>query len=65
VAVVSLLSEVATAGAWLLFFKGFQFIQAAEEEQVGNLFDDFKRVGDAASPEGVPDGVDLTANFRL
>jgi len=36
-----------------------QVIQPAQEEQVGDLLDDFERVGDAAGPEGVPDLVDL------
>ena len=27
------------------------------------MLDDFERVGDASGPEGVPDGVDLGADF--
>ena len=44
-------------------FKGLEFIKAPEEEEVCNLLDDFERIGDAAGPEGVPDGVDLATNF--
>jgi hypothetical protein len=45
------------------FFEGVELVEAAEEEEVGDLFDDFEGVGDAAGPEGVPDGVDLGADF--
>lgn len=38
-------------------------VQALEEEQVGDLFYDFDRIGNASRPEGVPDAVDLIANF--
>jgi hypothetical protein len=34
-------------------------VQAAQEEQVGDLLDHFNGVGDAAGPEGVPDLVDF------
>jgi hypothetical protein len=40
-----------------------QVVEALEEEQVGDLLDDFQRVGDAAGPEGVPEGVDFGADF--
>lgn len=43
----------------LVFFQGVEVVQAAQEEQVGDLLDDFDRVGDAARPEGVPDLVDF------
>jgi hypothetical protein len=36
-------------------------VEAADEEGVGDLLDDFERIGDEAGPEGVPDGVDLGA----
>jgi hypothetical protein len=36
-----------------------QVVQPAQEQEVGDLFYDFQRVGDAAGPEGVPDLVDL------
>jgi hypothetical protein len=42
-----------------VFFQGVQVVQAAQEEQIGNLLDDFDGVGDAAGPEGVPDLVDF------
>jgi hypothetical protein len=31
-------------------------VQAAQEEQVGDLFDDLERVGDAPGSEGIPQG---------
>jgi hypothetical protein len=36
-----------------------QVVEAADEEQVGDLLDHLQRVRDAAGPEGVPDAVDL------
>lgn len=45
------------------FFECLQFVETAEEEEIGNLFDDFERVGNSSGPERVPDGVDLTADF--
>jgi hypothetical protein len=36
-----------------------QVVQAADEQQVGDLLDHLQRVGDAAGPEGIPDLVDL------
>ncbi len=47
----------------LVFFQGVQVIQAAQEEQVGDLLDDLQRVGDAAGPEGIPDSVDPALDF--
>lgn len=47
----------------LAFFQRVRVIQAADEQQVGDLFQHLHRVGDAAGPEGVPDGVDLAADF--
>jgi hypothetical protein len=32
-------------------------VQPADEQQEGDLLDDFERVGDAAGPEQVPDAV--------
>jgi hypothetical protein len=40
-----------------------EFIETAEEEEVGDLFDDFEGVGNAAGPEGVPDCVYLLFDF--
>ena len=40
-----------------------QVVQPPQEEQVGDLLDDFERVGDPPGPEGVPDAVDLIAEF--
>jgi len=36
-----------------------QIVQSADEEQVGDLLDDFDGIGDAAGPEGIPDLIDL------
>jgi hypothetical protein len=47
----------------LAFFQGVGVVEAADEEQVGDLLHHLHRVGDAARPEGVPDGVDLAAKF--
>jgi hypothetical protein len=41
------------------FGERLDIVEAADEQQVGELFDDFEGVGDAAGPEGVPDAVDL------
>jgi hypothetical protein len=42
--------------------EGVLVIETLDEEQVCDLLDDFEWVGDAAGPEGVPDGVDLAAD---
>lgn len=47
----------------LVLFQGLEIVQAAKEEQVSYLFDDFERVGDTAGPESVPDAVDLITQF--
>lgn len=46
-----------------VLFEGGLVVQAAEEKQVGDLLHDFEGVGDAAGPEGVPDAIDLAADF--
>ena len=43
----------------LVLLERLQVVEAADEQQVGDLLDDLERVGDAAGPEGVPDAVDL------
>jgi len=40
-----------------------QLVEAAYEEQVGHLFDDSKRVGKTACPEGFPHFIDLRFEF--
>ncbi len=45
-----------------VFLQGMEVVEAAEEQQIGDLLDDFERVGDAAGPEGVPDAVNLVAD---
>ena len=47
----------------LAFFGGVEIVQAAEEKKVGNLLNDFQRVGDAAGPKSIPDLINLRANF--
>ena len=44
-------------------FDLLNLVEAAKEQEVGNLFDDLERVGNPASPEGVPDPVNLAANL--
>ena len=51
----------ASGDAGLLLGQGLEVVQAADEEQVGNLLDDLERVGDAAGPEGIPDPIDEIA----
>lgn len=47
----------------LVLFAHLVAVEAAQKQQVGDLLDDFKRVGDAARPEGVPDLVDFVFQF--
>lgn len=56
------LDGLAEAGGFALF-EFLDFVEALQEEQVGDLFDDFDRVGNAAGPEGIPDAVDLIADI--
>jgi len=46
----------------LQLFHRLKFIETPEEQQVGDLLDHLKRVGDPPAPEGIPDGVNLVAN---
>ena len=47
----------------LVLLQRLQVVEAAKEEQVGDLLDDLKRIGDAAGPEGVPDAIDLASDL--
>jgi hypothetical protein len=47
----------------LVLLQGLQIVKATEEQQVGDLLDDLERIGNAAGPEGIPDAVDLIADF--
>jgi hypothetical protein len=47
----------------LALLQRVQLVQPADERQVGDLLDDFERVGNAARPEGVLDLVGLAADF--
>ena len=46
-----------------IFFPRVDFVEPAQEQEVGDLLDDLDRIGDAARPEGVPDRVDFRAKF--
>jgi hypothetical protein len=43
-----------------VLFERVEIVEPAEEQQIGDLLDDFDGIGDAARPECVPDLVDLT-----
>jgi hypothetical protein len=47
----------------LVLLERLQIVEPSQEEQVGDLLDDFERVGDPAGPEGVPDAIDLAAQL--
>jgi hypothetical protein len=47
----------------LQLFDFLQFIEATQEKEVGDLLNDFERIGNPAGPEGIPNGIDLTADF--
>lgn len=51
------------ANAAKVFPGSVAFIEPPHEEQVGDLFDHLQRIGDAPRPAGVPDAVDLAADF--
>jgi hypothetical protein len=40
-------------------------VQALQEQQIGDLFDDFQRVRDTAAPERIPDLVYLGLDFTV
>ena len=46
----------------LVFLQRVQIVEALQKEQVGDLLDDFEGVGNAAGPEGIPEGINLIAN---
>ncbi len=56
----------ARPSAWrrgrLPLLQRLQLVEAADEEEVGDLLDHLDGIGDAARPEAVPDLVDLTAD---
>jgi hypothetical protein len=47
----------------LALFKRVKIIEAFQEKQVGDLLDHLQWVRDPASPEAIPDGVDLVADI--
>jgi hypothetical protein len=52
--------EFETGG--FIFLERVEIVEAPQEEQLGDLLDDFEGIGNAAGPEGVPEGVDFTAD---
>ena len=46
----------------LVLFQGMQVVETPEKEKIGYLLHDFKRIGNAAGPERVPDAVNLIAD---
>jgi hypothetical protein len=38
-------------------------VEPFDEQQVGDLLDDLKRIGNPAGPEGIPNAVNLTTDF--
>lgn len=49
----------------LVLLAGLDVIETAHEQKVGDLLDHLERIGDAAGPEGIPDLIDLRANFTV
>ena len=47
----------------LVFLEGVEVVEALEEEQVGDLLDDLEGIGNAAGPEGIPEGINFTADI--
>lgn len=50
-------------GLCLVFFERLKLVEPLNEQEIRDLFDDGERIGDAARPEGIPDFVDLVADF--
>jgi hypothetical protein len=48
-----------------VFLQCVQVVEAFEEEQIGDLLDDFERIGNATSPEGIPERVNFAADFAV
>ena len=46
-----------------VLLQGMEITQPFQEKEIGNLLDDFERVGDAARPESIPERVDFAADF--
>ena len=57
------LVEKLAADLVYLCFESDPRIEALQEEQIGDLLDDFERIGNPAGPESVPDSVHLIADF--
>ena len=47
----------------LVFLQDLKVVQPPQEQEIGDLLDDFERVRDASGPESVPDAIDLILNF--
>lgn len=52
------------AGGFVLLQR-MQVIEPLQEQQVSDLLDDFERVGDAAGPEGISEGVNLAEDIAV
>ena len=44
-------------------FESLQLIKPLDEQQIGDLLDDFQRIGNSPGPEGIPDLINLVTNF--
>ena len=44
-------------------FESLQLVETLDEKQIGDLLNDFQRIRNPAGPEGIPDLVNLVANF--
>ena len=47
----------------LVFFAGMRLVEAAHEQQVGDLLDHLERIGYAAGSKGIPHVIDFVAKF--
>ena len=50
---------------WLPFFECLLLVEPLDEQQVGELFHHFERVGDSSGPEVIPDRIDFGLQFTL
>jgi hypothetical protein len=56
------IDRLAGAGG-LAFLQRLNFVEPLDEEQVGELFDNGQRVGNAAGPHRIPDAIDSGFEF--
>jgi hypothetical protein len=48
-----------------VFLQRVEIIEPLQEEQLGDLLDDFEGIGNAAGPESIPERVDFAANIAV